>query len=82
MSKVHIATMQGCGHCDAAKAELGDHPDFNIVECHGPNAVSKDHPDRWVCEGVTGFPTFKTDDRQVCAKGFGGKDAVMESCSK
>ena len=81
--KVHIATMEGCVHCDAAKKELGPDPDFNPVTCLGQGAIEKDHPLQWVCDNVQGFPTFKMEGSQeTCAVGFSSADEIKKNCGK
>jgi hypothetical protein len=79
-AKVVVATMSNCTHCDSAKTAFANDPNFNIIQCHGPNAIDPNHPMAKHCK-AEGFPTFKKADGSTCAVGFGGNaDEIRKKC--
>ena len=75
--KIIMAGADWCGFTKKAKKEIEDsnlQDKFTVLDCDG------DDKDNKYCKGVTGFPTFKTEDNELCYSGYGPLDKVMNKC--
>lgn len=79
--KAVILGMNGCLHCENAREKLGSNPDFQFVQCHGPNSVDPNSSLGQMCQGVEGFPTMKKMDGTTCNVGMGNVADIVSKCT-
>ena len=79
--KIDLAGASWCGYTKKMEADIQQADDsdkvlFNVVDCS-----LEGNKDNQVCQGVSGFPTFKNATTgEVCHRGYADIGTIKDKC--